>query len=213
MAPTFTSGVVAGPVQDDRLDEFRAVINTTATISPGNSGGPAVDDSGAVVGVATWETFDRSGEAFSRIRPIDLARPVIDAAIAGDAYTSPWTVPGPGSAKVKKMSYSAPGQPGAVTEGCRSAAAGASPTSIAVDYTGFPGGEHTDVAAAFYSQDSSGEWEMVAESVSAYPTRLPRDGCMTLTFDTDLPPGSYLFKLGVGGDLRTLVDDDTFSIE
>jgi S1-C subfamily serine protease len=32
-APTFTNGVVAGPVQDDRLDEFRAVINTTAAIS------------------------------------------------------------------------------------------------------------------------------------------------------------------------------------
>jgi pSer/pThr/pTyr-binding forkhead associated (FHA) protein len=214
VAPTFTTGVVAGPVQDDRLDEFRAVINTTAAISPGNSGGPAVDDSGAVVGVATWETFDRSGgEAFSRIRPIDLARPVIDAAVDGDAYTSPWTVPGPGSAKVKKMSYAAPGQPGAVTEGCRSARSGASPTSIAVDYTGFPGGEHTDVAAAFYSQDGSGEWEMVAESVTPWPTKLPRDGCMTLTFDTDLPPGSYLFKLGLGGDLRTLVDDDTFSIE
>ncbi|WP_107764282.1 FHA domain-containing protein [Nocardioides terrigena] len=213
VAPTFTSGVVAGPVQDDRLDEFRAVINTTAAISPGNSGGPAVDESGTVVGVATWETFDRGGEAFSRIRPIDLARPVIDAAVAGEAYTSPWTVPGPPSAKDTKLFYSTPATTGAVTEGCRSARSGASPTAISVDYTGFPGGEHTDVAAAFYSQDGAGGWEMVAESETVYPTKLPRDGCMTLTFDTDLPPGSYLFKLGVGGDLRILVNDDTFSIE
>ena len=36
---------------------------------------------------------------------------------------------------------------------------------------------------------------------------------MTLTFDTDVPPGTYRLKIGVGGDLRVVVDDPDFTIE
>ena len=211
-APTFTTGVVAGPVQDDRLDEFRAVINTTAAISGGNSGGPAVDESGHIVGIATWETFDEDGAAFSRIRPINLARPVVEAAIGGKAYRSPWTERGPKSARIPFWNYGAPQSTGLVTPRCTDAAAGASPTTVTMDYTGFPGGPHTDVAASLYVDTGDG-LRPVATSVSAYPTKLPPKGCMTLTFDADVPPGTYRLKVGVGGDLRVVVDASDFTIE
>jgi pSer/pThr/pTyr-binding forkhead associated (FHA) protein/S1-C subfamily serine protease len=211
-APTFTSGVVAGPVQDERLDEFRAVINTTAAISGGNSGGPAVDASGHVVGIATWETFDEDGAAFSRIRPINLARPVVDAAIGGKPYRSPWTERGPKGARIPFWNYGVPQATGRVTPRCTDAAAGASPTTVTMDYSGFPGGRHTDVAAALYVPSGDG-FRRVAASVAAYPTRLSPKGCMTLTFDTDVPPGTYRLKVGVGGDLRVVVDASDFTIE
>lgn len=211
-APTFTSGVVAGPVQDDRLDEFRAVINTTAAISGGNSGGPAVDGSGHVVGIATWETFDEDGAAFSRIRPINLARPVVEAALGGKAYRSPWTERGPKSAKIPFWNYGAPQSTGLVTPRCTDAAPGASPTTVTMDYTGFPGDPHTDVAASLFVDTGDG-LRPVATSVSAYPTKLPPKGCMTLTFDADVPPGTYRLKVGVGGDLRVVVDVSDFTIE
>jgi S1-C subfamily serine protease/pSer/pThr/pTyr-binding forkhead associated (FHA) protein len=212
-APTYTTGVVSGPVQDVRLDEFRAVINTTADISPGNSGGPAVDESGHVIGVATWRTFNDRGEtAFSRIRPINLAKPVIDAAIAGDTYRSPWAERGPRSAKVPFWDYGAPGTAGVVKDGCETTGPGANPTTLVVDYEGFPRGKHTDVMAALYLPQGT-DWAPVAFSFSDYPTKLPPKGCMTLTFTTDVPPGTYRLKIGVGGDLRVIVDTTDFTIE
>jgi pSer/pThr/pTyr-binding forkhead associated (FHA) protein/S1-C subfamily serine protease len=209
-APTYTTGVVSGPVQDDRLDEFRAVINTTADISAGNSGGPAVDETGHVIGVATWRSFDDRGEtAFSRIRPINLAKPVIDAAVAGEKYTSPWVTRGPRTAKIPFWNYAVPGNAGEVSGGCETAAPGASPTALRFDYKGFPRGPHTDVMAALYSSGGT----PVAYSLSTYPTKLPPKGCMTLTFNTDVPPGTYHLKIGVGGDLRVVVDVTSFTIE
>lgn len=212
-APTYTTGVVSGPVQDERLDEFRAVVNTTADISPGNSGGPAVDESGHVIGVATWRTFDDRGEtAFSRIRPINLAKPVIDAAVAGDRYRSPWAERGPRSAKIPFWDYGVPGATGTVTQDCETSGPGAAPTTLVVDYEGFPRGRHTDVMAALYRRAGS-SWTRVAYSLSDYPTRLRPKGCLTLTFTTDVPPGSYRLKIGVGGDLRVVVDTTDFRIE
>ncbi|TGN62647.1 FHA domain-containing protein [Nocardioides eburneiflavus] len=213
-APTFTTGVVSGPVQDERLDQFRAVINTTADLSPGNSGGPAVDESGHVVGVATWRTFNDRGEtAFSRIRPINLAKPVIDAALAGETYRSPWARRGPRSARMPFWDYGAPGTRGAVDEECRDAGPGASPTTINMDYKGFPRGErHTDVMATL-SVPSGGDWVPVAWSSSPYPTRLPPKGCLSLTFSEDVVPGTYRLRIGVGGDLRVVIDMADFTIE
>ena len=168
-APTYTTGVVSGPVQDGRLDEFRAVINTTADISPGNSGGPAVDESGHVVGVATWRTFNDRGEtAFSRIRPINLAKPVIEAAIAGESYRSPWAQRAPRTADVPYWDYGAPGgTAGRVTDGCTRTGPGASPTTVLLDYEGFPGGRHTDLFAALH-QSIGGQWVRVATSITTF---------------------------------------------
>ena len=212
-APTFTTGVVAGPIQDDRLDEFRAVINTTADISGGNSGGPAIDDSGDVVGVATWESFDDGGGAFSRIRPINLAEPVIDAAIAGKKYVSPWSKPGSSDAEITTWDYGVPDVPGAITSGCPPAGPGANPTTLVVGYKGFPGGAHTDLAAGLYEVAANGEATRVAYTATSYPTKLDKKGCLTLTFPTDVSPGTYWLKIGIGGDLKLIVSDDTFTIE
>lgn len=212
-APTFTTGVVSGPVQDERLDEFRAVINTTADISAGNSGGPAVDDSGQVVGVATWARLDDRGEtAFSRIRPINLAMPVIEAARAGEKYRSPYVERGPRSARIPFFDYGAPGTEGVVAAGCTKTGPGGDPTTLTFDYKGFPKGPHTDVLAELFVNVSD-SWMPVASSSSVYPTKLPSRGCMTVTFDDDVPPGTYRLKVGVGGDLRVVVDQDDFTIQ
>lgn len=202
-APTYTTGVVSGPVQDDRLESGRAALNTTATSSFGNSGGLAVNEDGEMVGVVTWGRPDQYGQVvLSSIRPINFAKPVIEAAEKGEDYTTPWTVAGPATARVDELSYAALGKPAAVTPGCRFSSSGASLTTLAVEYTGFPGGEHTDVAAALI--DESGN--IAGVSFSEFDTSLDRSGCMTLTFSRRVPAGSYLLKIGVGGDLRVVYD-------
>ncbi len=203
-APSFTAGVVSGPVPDPRLDNDRAVLNTDVKISPGNSGGPAVNADGHVVGVATWQTFDEEGsEAFSRIRPIDLAKPVIDAAKSGKTYTSPYTKAGPANADAELVLRPAdPGSMNSIAEGCADGTFSV-PAALQFQISGFPGGEHTDVAAAVYQEQGDGELVKIASARTAYETKIPKKGCITVTFgDKALPSGDAVVKLGVGGDLK-----------
>lgn len=68
---TFTSGNVSGFTSESGVRDHRAWIKTDATISGGNSGGTAVNESGQLVGVPT------QAAAGTGVTPVD-ARPVLD---------------------------------------------------------------------------------------------------------------------------------------
>jgi len=110
---TFTEGAVSGFTQE-RGVEGRAWIKTDATIAGGNSGGMAVDSNGFLVGVPTRasagspeddivdcrpvadtnrdgyidgnDTCVPIGGFINGLRPVNLAQPLISAALAGQAY-------------------------------------------------------------------------------------------------------------------------------
>jgi S1-C subfamily serine protease len=86
-----TSGILSGKGRDIAVDGGQRITNllqTDAAINPGNSGGPLVDATGAVVGINTAVATDSSGIGFAI--PIDIARPIMDQAVAGEALTRPW---------------------------------------------------------------------------------------------------------------------------
>ena len=86
-----TSGILSGKGRDISVDSGQRITNllqTDAAINPGNSGGPLVDASGAVVGINTAVATDSSGIGFAI--PIDIARPIMSQAVAGEALTRPW---------------------------------------------------------------------------------------------------------------------------
>jgi serine protease Do len=86
-----TSGIVSGKGRDIRVDDGTRISNliqTDAAINPGNSGGPLVDASGSVVGINTAVSTDGSGIGFAI--PIDIARPIMDQAVRGEALSRPW---------------------------------------------------------------------------------------------------------------------------
>ena len=86
-----TSGILSGKGRDIQVDGGQRITNllqTDAAINPGNSGGPLVDATGAVVGINTAVATDSSGIGFAI--PIDIARPIMDQALAGEALTRPW---------------------------------------------------------------------------------------------------------------------------
>jgi len=213
--PTYTSGVVSGAVKDGRLGTNRAALNSTATISGGNSGGLAADEKGRMIGVPTWARLDREGQTvFSSFRPINLAKPVIEAAEKGRTYTSPWSSAGPEGASVTDFNAAAPGAPGSVHAGCAERS-GTGPFALGLDVTGFPSGKHTDVMAAVYEDTGEGPGDLITFATTTleedYPVALPPSGCITFTFDTRLDPGEYLLRVGVGGDLR-IIDSERFTI-
>jgi putative serine protease PepD len=78
-ALSVTRGVVSTFIPDAELDSERAEIDTDARISPGNSGGMAIDDDGELIGVPSAYRQEAGAPIVSgRIRPIDLVKPLID---------------------------------------------------------------------------------------------------------------------------------------
>ena len=74
---TFTRGTVSGFLMDEGW------IKTDAEINAGNSGGAAIDRSGALIGIptmATTEEWELPGK-LGLVRPVNLARPLIDWAL------------------------------------------------------------------------------------------------------------------------------------
>ncbi len=115
---TYTDGNISGFTSEDQVGD-RAWIKTDATISGGNSGGLAADDDGHIIGVPTQVSSgaggnitdcrviqDTNGDGvlnnqdtcipiggfINGLRPVNLARPLINAAQTGMAYNSPYGV-------------------------------------------------------------------------------------------------------------------------
>jgi S1-C subfamily serine protease len=63
-------------------------VQTDAAINPGNSGGPLVDAAGNVVGVST--AFAESAQGIFFAIPINIAKPIMRQAVAGEPLSRPW---------------------------------------------------------------------------------------------------------------------------
>lgn len=72
--PTFTSGIVSAFKKSSQGDYD--VIQIDASISGGNSGGPAVNEKGEVIGIATFGATQSQG--YNWILPISLAKEFLD---------------------------------------------------------------------------------------------------------------------------------------
>jgi serine protease Do len=85
-----TSGIVSALGREITTEggDLRNLIQTDAAINPGNSGGPLLDATGAVIGVNTAIARDSNGIGFSI--PINIARPMMRQAIAGEKLTRPY---------------------------------------------------------------------------------------------------------------------------
>jgi S1-C subfamily serine protease len=92
---TYTNSVTAGivsafgrtiTVQDGTT--IRNLIQTDAAINPGNSGGALLDSAGNVVGINTAVAQTAEGIGFAI--PINIARPIMQQALAGQELARPW---------------------------------------------------------------------------------------------------------------------------
>jgi S1-C subfamily serine protease len=86
-----TSGIVSAKgrsITTDGNQSLTNLIQTDAAINPGNSGGPLLDADGNIVGINTAIASNSNGIGFAI--PIDIARPIMDQAVAGEKLTRPY---------------------------------------------------------------------------------------------------------------------------
>jgi S1-C subfamily serine protease len=86
-----TSGIVSAKgraITTDGGQDLTNLIQTDAAINPGNSGGPLLDAAGSVVGINTAIARDSTGIGFAI--PIDIARPIMEQAVAGEKLARPY---------------------------------------------------------------------------------------------------------------------------
>jgi len=80
--------IVAGNGQAASAERLSNLIQTDAAINPGNSGGPLLDSAGQVIGINTAVNQEAQGIGFAI--PIDVAKPIMDQALAGEDLQRPW---------------------------------------------------------------------------------------------------------------------------
>jgi S1-C subfamily serine protease len=88
---TVTTGIISATgrsVDIDAATRLTNLIQTDAAINPGNSGGPLLDATGAVIGINTAIERDSTGIGFAI--PIDIARPIMSQALAGQELARPY---------------------------------------------------------------------------------------------------------------------------
>jgi 2-alkenal reductase len=78
-------GVFDNTLGGERLSHL---IQTDAAINSGNSGGALLDGDGELIGITTAEAGLNDGIGFAL--PIDLAKPIIEQALAGEAISRPY---------------------------------------------------------------------------------------------------------------------------
>jgi S1-C subfamily serine protease len=203
-----SAGVVSGFRDEDRLQDKRAWINSDVLINRGNSGGPAFDDAGELIAVVTQKRSD-DGDTVSRIRPIHLAEALIDAARAGQEYTSPYVTPvssekvaAPEGSTIAQLRWATPGRD-AFDTSCRDRSAdgpvAADVLSMMFDYDGFPDG-HQDVLVSVFSPNDGEDPARIATN-DQWPVEFHGSGCVAFTVPLpwSLQPGqTYLVSVDVG---------------
>ena len=87
-----TSGIVSATgrsiTTEGSTKPLNNLIQTDAAINPGNSGGPLLDADGNVIGINTAIASGSNGIGFAI--PIDIARPIMAQAVAGQELSRPY---------------------------------------------------------------------------------------------------------------------------
>ena len=85
-----TSGIVSALGRSIQVDsgQINNLIQTDTAINPGNSGGPLLDADGKVIGINT--AIASGGEGIGFAIPVNIARPIMQQALAGEQLARPW---------------------------------------------------------------------------------------------------------------------------
>lgn len=174
-------------------------LNTDIVTPVVYPGGAFVDSSGGLVAMGSWRSGSPPEHAYGSNAL--LAAPVIAAAKAGTAYTSPYLVPGTRAEAVQFNGWGTADPPCTTSKPVSSYPTGTSLISMLLGYSGFTDGE--DYLNLWFDPDKQQvivyglhQWTFGAQGACFAPS---------LKGSTNaLPDGTYGYNLFAGGDLHFL---------
>ncbi|MDT4917756.1 MAG: putative serine protease PepD [Pseudonocardiales bacterium] len=207
-AATVTKGDASAFVRDERLKSDRSWIETTARIAHGNSGGAAVDASGALIGVPTRIAPEHEGDVGWWFRPVDWANRLITLARnhQGSGYVTPYVTPATG-VTITPLGWTANKDDACGTDPSQQvahAAGGTFEMYLGVRVAGLQKGLEFNVSIsgpAGYSSDTTGTSSGTASACFTVPVIFRNgDGRYYVQLSVD-PPGSSTeyAAIAVGG--------------
>lgn len=236
---TFTTGNVSGFTAEEQTGD-RGWIKTDATISGGNSGGLAASDDARIIGVPSklgsggygsnvdftdcrvvqdtngdGQVDDRdtcipTGGFINAIRPINFAKPLIDAAKSGLAYQSPYTVPGggrptadaTGNEQFGPITWFSVDDQGNFLDPVNSYPSGTGTVVATFEFAGMADGElWAEVWSIDGEQVYSDQYQWDQGNQGSYYTWLANGG-------DPLPDGAYHVELYAGPNMPLLTEGD-----
>ncbi|MAT98457.1 MAG: hypothetical protein CL608_15035 [Anaerolineaceae bacterium] len=194
---TFTRGNVAGFESQNRVGD-RAWIKTDATISPGNSGGLGVNAAGQIIGVPSFGQ-EAIGGAINRLRAINYALPLLEAAEANSSYESPYVVTGTGQETFNHVTWADDfSDDDQCAIGPRDSYPSNTTLAVAIfEYSGLADGEQ--VLIAWWLDD-----EILSTTVFEWSEGASGD-CTAFYFHNygdPIPNGNYAVEIYAGGELE-----------
>lgn len=108
-AQRISSGTVAAWLDENRVDGRRDILQTTANITGGNSGGAVVDGQGHLIAVPLGYAKDQEAlVSAGNARPIEFALPLLEIARSSHAtaYTSPYVLQPEGQERAELLGWS-----------------------------------------------------------------------------------------------------------
>jgi S1-C subfamily serine protease len=87
---TVTSGILSARGRSIQVEggSLNNLLQTDTAINPGNSGGPLLDAAGNIIGINTAVATSAEGIGFAI--PINIARPIMEQAVAGEKIARPY---------------------------------------------------------------------------------------------------------------------------
>ena len=206
-AQSVTRGEIATFARDPfgRVDAARYEIDTSARIAGGNSGGAAIDEAGRLIGVPSAST--EGSEYSGRIRPVDLALPLLEAARSdspGD-YVTPYDVLGTGEEEGAPVGWGTGDESACEDLTEDELAAGAQELVAAAELRGMTEGE--DVMFTFAQPDHAeplASWRGTWEGSGGEGCRSMRWPSTAVGSPGGFAPGEYEMRVHAGPQLRLL---------
>jgi Trypsin-like peptidase domain len=193
------TGTVSGYASDAHVPSPNVWVNTDITTPVAFPGGPIVDSSGALVGLATWLADNPSEHVFGPTA--SLIAPVLAAAESGAQYTSPFIVTGTGQEKADITGWGEGNDPCSTNPPLTSYPSGATQIAADIAYGGFTDGE--DWYRLWFDPDQQ---QLIAYGSDQW-TDGPAGDCISISLssnDQAFTDGKYSLNVFAGGDLHYL---------
>lgn len=200
---TFTQGTVSGFESQDPVGD-RVWIKTDSDISPGNSGGLAVNEAGQIIGIPTRIRGDEGSDILGRLSSINNAKPLIEAALSGARYT-PYVAGGTGNEQFTLSTWSMDfDDNGCAVEPVETYPSGALAVVSVWDYSGM-----TDTEEILVTHTYNGElvgfypylWELGASGGCNYE--------LLQNAGRPIPDGNYQVQVYAGREFKLIGSADT----